>query len=109
MRQRRELDLELPQKLVDTEADDLGLHRAGIEARNIEQRAEYLLDRIERSIDIADQLRIGAAALALDQAGHIKPGGIERLQDVVAGGGEKSRLGDVGLVGLRLGASEFAC
>ena len=47
-----------------------------------------------------------AGALALDQAGDIKPRGIERLQDVVARGGDEARLGDVGVVGLGLGALE---
>ena len=48
-----------------------------------------------------------AVALALDQAGHVEPRGIERLQDVVARGGEEAGLGDVGLLGLGLGAAEL--
>ena len=80
--------------------DDLRLHRPGIEPRNVEQRAEYLLDRIERGVDVADELRIVAAALPLDQAGDVEPRGVERLQDVVARGGEKASLGDIGLFGL---------
>ena len=54
-RQRRELDLELAQQLVDAEADDLRLHRAGVEPRDVEQRAEDLLDRLERGVDVADE------------------------------------------------------
>ena len=54
-RQRREFDLELAQHLVDAEADELRPHRAGVEPRNVEQRAENLLDRVERGIDVADQ------------------------------------------------------
>ena len=38
--------------------DDLGLHRAGVEPRNVEQRAEDLFDGVERGVDVADQLRI---------------------------------------------------
>ena len=64
LRERRELDLELAQQLVDAKAHDFRLHRAGIEPRNVEQRPEYFFDRIERSIDIADQLGVVAAALA---------------------------------------------
>ena len=60
-RQRREFDLELAQHFVDAEADELRPHRAGVEPRNVEQRAENLLDRIERSIDVADQ-RVGVLA-----------------------------------------------
>ena len=54
-RQRREFDLELAQQFVDAEADELRPHRAGVEPRNVEQRAENLLDRVERGVDIADQ------------------------------------------------------
>ena len=86
---------------------NLGLHRAGIEPRNVEQRAEDLLDRLERGVDLPTSSRILAAALALDQAGDVEPRGIERLQDVVAGGGEEPGLGDVGLVGFGLGAAEL--
>ena len=86
---------------------DLRLHRAGVEPRNVEQRAEDLLDRVERGVDVADELRVVAAALPLDQAGDVEPRGIERLQDVVARGGEEPGLGDIGLLGLALGAAEL--
>ena len=36
-------------------ANDFRLHGSGVEPRNVEQRAEYLLDGVERGIDIADQ------------------------------------------------------
>jgi hypothetical protein len=51
--------------------------------------------------------RVLAAALARDQRGDVEPRGVERLQDVVAGGGEEAGLGDVGLLGLGLGAAEL--
>ena len=105
-RERRELDLELAHQLVDAEARDLRPHRAGIEPRNVEQRAEDLLHGFERGIDVRDEPRVLAAALPLDQAGDVEPRRIERLQDVVARGGEEARLGDVGLLGLALGARQ---
>ena len=52
-RERRELDLELAHQLVDAEAGDLRPHRAGIEPRDVEQRAEDFLHRLERGIDVA--------------------------------------------------------
>ena len=45
-------------------------------------------------------------AVALDERGGVEAGRVERLQDVVAGGGEEARLRDVGLVGLGLGGGE---
>ena len=107
LRQRRKLDLELAQQLVDAEADDFRLHGAGVEPRNVEQRPENLFDRVERGIDIADQLSVVAAALPLDQAGDVEARGIERLQNVVARRGEEPGLGDVGLLGLAFGAAEL--
>ncbi len=44
-----------------------------------------------------------ATAAALDQAGDIQPRRVERLKDVVAGGGQELGLGDVGGVRLALG------
>ena len=53
------------------------------------------------------QIGVLAGALALDQAGDVEPRGVERLQDVVARGGEEARLGDVGVLGFGLGAPEL--
>ena len=60
-RQRRIFELELAQHFVDPEGDDFRLHRAGIEPRNIEQRTEDFLHRVERRVDIGDELRVVAA------------------------------------------------
>ena len=106
-RQRRKLDFKLAHQFVDAEIHDLRLHAAAVEPRNVEQRAEDFLDRFERGIDIADEPGIFARAMAVDQAGDVKPRRIERLQDVVARRGEKPRLGDVGVVRQRLGIGQF--
>ena len=79
------------------EARDRRRHGAGIEPRDVEQRAEDLLDRLEGIVDVFDQPRILAAVLALDQARDVEPRRVQRLQDVVAGGGQKPRLRDVGV------------
>ncbi len=55
--QRGELDLELAQQIVDAEAGELRPHRAGVEPRDVEQRAEDLFDRLERGIDVVDEPR----------------------------------------------------
>ena len=44
---------------------ELRPHRAGIEPRNVEQRAEDFLDRFERGVDVVDQLAILAVGVAL--------------------------------------------
>ena len=54
-RRRRELDLELAEHVGDREIGDLRPRRAGVEARDVEQRREDLLDRLERRVDVAHQ------------------------------------------------------
>ena len=104
-RQRRKFHFEALQQFADAEIGHLGLHRTGVEPRNVEQRGEYFFDRLQRGVDILHQARVLARILlALDQAGHVKSCGVERLQDVVARRGDKARLRDVGIVGLGLGA-----
>ncbi len=84
-----------------------GRHGAGVEPRDIQERPEDFLDRLERIVDVFDQPRILAAALALDQTRHIEPRRIQRLQDVVACRRQKPRLRDVGVLGGAFGERQF--
>ena len=104
---RRELDFERTHQVADLEAADRRRHGAGVEPGNIQQRAEDFLDGFQRVVNILHQPRVFAGALAFDQTCHVKARGIERLQNVVAGRGEKPRLRQVGIFGDALGAREF--
>ncbi len=106
-RDRREFDFQRTHQVADLETGDRRRHGAGVEPRNIQQRAEDFLDRLQRIVDVFDQPRILAAALALDQARHIEPRRIQRLQDVVARRRQKARLRDVGVLGGALGQRQF--
>src|SRR5690606_13973862 len=97
-RNRVEFALELTEQLVDPEARPLRLHRARIEAGNVQEGGEDLLDSIEGRIDVPGKRRIADFAVALREGGYIEACGIERLQDVVRRGCEKAGLGDVGFV-----------
>src|SRR5262249_35832156 len=77
-------ELDLAHHLVDTEACEFRTQRAGIETRHVEKRAENFLNGLERRVDVIDQPTVFAAA-ALDKACDVETGGVERLQDVVAG------------------------
>ena len=103
---RREFDFDLPHHFVDAETGEFRPHCAGVEPRNVEQRAEDFLHRLERGVDIVDQLALLAPTLPLDQAGDVEPRRIERLQDVVARRRQELGLGDIGCVGLALGVRE---
>src|SRR5690349_6828703 len=67
-RERREFHLDLTQQLIDTEGAYFRLQSAGVESRDVEQRAEDFFNSFERSIDVADEACIGASFLAFDKA-----------------------------------------
>ena len=60
-RQRRKFHFQPLQQFVDAEIGDFRLHRAGVEPRNIQQRGEDLLHRLERRVDILHQFSVLAA------------------------------------------------
>ena len=93
--ERREVELERTQQVVDAERGDVRGHRAGVEPRDFEQRRDDVLHRLERSIDIVDEAGLLAGVAALDEARHVEARGVERLEDVVARRGEEPRLRDV--------------
>ena len=99
---RRKFERQGLQHLVDAEGRHIRLHGAGIEARDIEQRGENVLHRLERGIDIADQVAFLGPPRALHQAGREEPRRIERLQDVMACRGDELGLDVVGGIGFRL-------
>ena len=78
------------------------LHGAGVETRNVEHGAEDGLDQFQRGFDVGAPPRRVALAGPLDQRGAIEPRGVERLQDVVAGGRQEARLAEIGLLGQHL-------
>ena len=63
--------------------------------------AEQVLDRVQRGVDLSDR---GVAA-ALGERRQEQPRGLQRLQQVVAGGGEEAGLAEVGPLGLGLGGA----
>ena len=106
-RDRRKFDFERAHQIAHLEAGDRRRHRAGVEPRDVQERTEDFLDRLEGIVDIFDQARILAAVLAFDEARDIKPRRVQRLQNVVAGRGEEARLRDVGFIGLGLRTRQF--
>ena len=82
------------------------LHGAGVEARDVEERGQDLLDGVEGGVDVLGQARMARVPVALDERGGVEAGRVEGLEDVVARGGEEARLRDVGFLGLGLGARE---
>ena len=101
--ERCKLHIEALEHLVQGKDGDVGLEPARVEPRDLDENAQDLLDRLQRGIDVAGQRRLLAALRALDQARHVEPRRVERLQHVVTGRRQEARLVEVGLVGLALG------
>ena len=80
----------------------LRLEGAGIELGDVEQRVEQRFDRAQAGVDLAAEV---VARIAVDQRRGEQPRGVQRLQQVVAGGGDEARLAEIG--GLGLGAARL--
>ena len=55
---RGELDLQHPHDIGDRDIGDLRPRRAGVEPRNVEQRADDLLDSFERDVDVVGEILV---------------------------------------------------
>ena len=105
--QRAKVVADLAQQFVEPEGNLLGLHGAGIEAGNVEDRAQNGLDRFQRRFDVGGGLARRSGARLLDQRGAIEARRVERLKNVVASGREEARLAEIGLFGQRLRLRQF--
>jgi hypothetical protein len=75
-----------------------GVHvdATGVDARDVEQFAEQAFERVDRFVDAVHQRRHLGVVAALAQRLGEQAHGVQRLAQVVAGGGEELRLGAVG-------------
>ncbi len=94
-------------EIVNAKDREFRQHDARIEARNIEERSENLFNRFQRGINVARQGTIVGALEPLHQARGKKTGGIQRLQNVVACGGNEPGLAEIGGLCCSLGHGQF--
>ena len=80
----------------------LRLERTGIELGDVEQRIQQRFDGAEAGVDLAAKVVPG---IAIDHRGSEQARRMQRLQQVVTGGGDEPRLAEVG--GLGLGPTGF--
>ena len=77
--------------------------RAPVSRREMSSTAPRISSTdFKRLVDVRDEAGGLGVGGALDEGCRVEPRGVERLQDVVAGGGQKARLAEIGLVGGRL-------
>ncbi|GAO25386.1 hypothetical protein ALISP_5206 [Alicycliphilus sp. B1] len=87
---------------------DAHLHLAGLHARDVQQAAQDGVLRGQRAVDAVHGVPLGIAPqMAAQQRGeHAR--GVQRLQQVVHGGGDEAGLVAVGLLGLAAGGVQVA-
>ncbi len=79
---------------------------AGIELGDIEQRAQQLLGSLQGVVDVTNgSAVVGLIDLLSERRGE-QPSGVQRLQQVVTGGGEEAGFGGVGILGGLLGLAQ---
>src|SRR5690348_4459223 len=108
LRQRGEFYSESVEQLGERELAPLRREGAGIETRDVEQGPEQILDEAQRRINLAYELEVGCglSRLPFEQRRDVEPRRVERLQQIMAGGGKKARLAEIGILGDRLSATE---
>ena len=75
----------------------LRLEGAGVELGDVEQRIEQRFHRAQAGVDLAAEI---VAGIAVDHRRGEQAGGVQRLQQIVAGGGDEARLAEIGRLGL---------
>ena len=84
-----------------------GRDGAGVQPGNIEQPVQKALQGIGRLIDAAGQRQHGMAAQALGQGGAQEQQRLDRLSQIMAGGGQEPGFGQGRLFGLGAGGGGF--
>jgi hypothetical protein len=80
----------------EAERGDAGNDVSAIEPRKVENRIEQVLQGVGRGTNMRNQLRFALCGLRMRQRRNEKPKCMQRLPQVVAGGGEEVRLGERG-------------
>ena len=97
------LGREVVEQVTQGKTGDIGADHPGVELGDIHQRAEQALDAIQGVADVMDQR---ACARLFEQGTGKQPGGIQRLQQVMADCGEKFGFRKRGLLGIGLGIAQ---
>ena len=87
-----ELLFEARQHRFQSERVHARLDHARVELADVEQRVEQILQRFDRSVDAVDQIAHFGIAHATAQSRGEETDGVQRLTQVVAGGGEEHRF-----------------
>ncbi len=108
LRQDAELARQRLEQRPQRQVAHLGADGAGLQARDVEQAGQDRVLRFQRVLDVAHQFRRPAAVHALAERVDEHARRVERLLQVVHGGGDEAGLGTVGALGLALGLLQLA-
>ena len=93
-----EFGLEPLEQSIDRKDDDLGIDDPGFQLVDVEQCVQHARHDLERLVELADQ-RQGAFFLdRLRQYSAQKAQSLQRLAQIVTGGGQEARLSEIGLL-----------
>ena len=84
------------------EVGQLGIDRAGLDLVDVEQHIQHARQRPQRLIEPGQQAFGPLATDGLRQQFLQQGQRLQRLAQIVAGGGEKARFGEIGALGLQL-------
>ena len=91
------------EQIVDRKADHFGADGAGLDLVDVEQRVQHARHGAQRLVEPGDQLLRSLALDGLRQQPLKQGKRLKRLAQVMARGGEKARLRDIGQLRLPLG------
>ena len=97
-RRQRKILTQAIQHLGQGEAADARHHIAAVEARNVEDRIEQVLQGVHCRLDVRNQFGLLSCRLGLRQGRDEKAQCVQGLAQVVTGGGQKVRFGDGGVL-----------
>ena len=98
-RLRLELAMQGCEQRAELEIGNVGLQETGIELGDVHQRGEQMVHGGECRIDALYHVRGAAGGHFLSQRAQKQAGGVQRLVEVVAGGGQKAGLAEIGAFG----------
>ena len=103
-----EFGSETIEQRIDRKDHDLRIDDARFQLVDVEQRVQHARHDSKRLVELADQ-RQGVLVLdRLRQYSAQQAEGLQRLAQIVAGGGEKARFAEIGLLRMQLGNFQHA-
>src|ERR1700739_1897492 len=97
-RVKAELRLQMLEQYIDREIDHLSADDPGLELVDVEERVQHARHRAHSFVESADQAQGGFVLNLLRQYFMQQADRLQRLAQIMAGGGKESGLAEIGLL-----------